>query len=160
MFIVPPPTTPCIPTQRDETRAQAEGDFVNLFSATCDYTLMQRPARNVKVCEQITGPKDDTPAMDLPNADNLSAQLCDSALMKEVGEHGRVSRHSEEFDNTCDEDDAEDGAFWRTGCKDIDCIYKGEHDRYQCATAELDEEPKVVAPTTRRGLRFRWSQGS
>ena len=149
-----------MPTQRDETGAQAEGDFVNLFSANCDYMRMQHSVRNIKVCEENTGPKDDKSAMDLPIADNHLAQLRDSASMKEVGEHGRVSRHSEEFDNTGSEDDAEDCAFWRTGCKDIDCIYKGEHDRYQCAKAELDEEPKLAAPATKRGFRFRWSQGS
>ena len=157
LFIVPPPTTPCMRTERDETRTQAHGDFVDLSSATCDYMRMQQNARKIKVCEQNTGPKDGTSAMDLPMASKFLAQRCDSAFMKAVGEHGRVSRHSEDFDVICNEDDAEDCVFWRTDCKDVDCIYKGEHCRYQCATAELDEEPNLVAPAPRRGLRFRWS---
>ena len=95
--------------------------------------------------------------MDLPIASKVLAQLCDSAFKKAVGEHGRVSRYSENFAVACNEDDAEDCLFWRTPCKDVDCIYKGEHCRYQCATAELDEEPKLVTPAPRRGLRFRWS---
>lgn len=90
-------------------------------------------------------------------ANNPLAQPGDSALMKTAGEHGRVSRNSEEFDVSCNEDDAEDGAFWRTPCKDVDCIYKGEHDRYQCAMAELDEEPQLVNSAPKRGLRFPWS---
>ena len=130
---------------------------MNLSSATCDYMRMQHPAHKVEVCDWNTGPNDGASAMDLPMANNILAQLCDSAVMKAVGEHGRVSRHSEELDSACKEDDAEDWAFWRTDCKDVDCIYKGGHSRYQCATAELDEEPKPVAPAPRRRLRFQWS---
>ena len=118
---------------------------------------MQHTGRKIKVCEQNTGPKDGTSAGDLPIANKFSAQLCDSTSIKVVGEHGRVSRHSEDFDVTCNEDDAVDCVFWGTDCKDVDCIYKGKHCRYQCVTAELDEEPKLVAPAPRRGLRFRWS---
>ena len=118
---------------------------------------MQQNARKIKVCEENTGPKDGTSAMDLPMASKFLAQRCDSAFIKAVGEHGRVSRHGEDFDVICNEDDAEDCVFWRTNCMDVDCIYKGEHCRYQCATAELDEELKFVAPAPRRGLRFRWS---
>ena len=157
IFIVPPPITPCIPTQRDETRTHAKGDLVNLSSATCDYMRMQHTAHTIKLCEHKTEPKDGTSAMDLPMANKFSAQLCYSACIKAVGEHGRVSRHSEDFDLSCNEEDAEDCVFWRTDCKDVDCIYKGEHCRYQCATAELDEEPKQVTLAPRRRLRFRWS---
>ena len=156
MFIVPPPTTPCVPTQIDESRSHAEGDSVKLFSATCDYMRMEHTAHKIKVCERNTGPKDGISAMDLPMANNLLAQLCDSTL-KAVGEHGRVSRHREDFDVTCKEDDAEDCVFWSMDCRDVDCIYNGKHCRSQCATAELDEEPKLGAPAPRRGLRFRWS---
>ena len=118
---------------------------------------VQHTAHRSKVCEQNTGPEDGTSAMDLPMVNNLLAQPCDSAFTKAVGEHGRVSRHSEEFDMTCDEDDAEDCAFWKMQCEDVDCIYKGEHCRSQCATAELGEEPNPVAPASRRGFRFQWS---
>ena len=157
LIIVPPPTTPCIPTQRDETRFQAHGDLVNLSSATCDYMRMQHTARKINVCEQNNGAKDGTSAMDLPMKNRSLAKLYDSAFIKAVGEHGRVSRHSEKLDIACNEDDDEDCAFWRRVCKDVDCIYEGEHCRYQCVAAELDEEPKLVASAPRRGLRFRWS---
>ena len=159
LFIAPPPTTRCIPTQTDETGTDASGDSVNLSSAsaTCDYMRMQHTARKIKVCEQHTGAKDGTSSVDLPVTNEVLAQLCDSAFIKAVGEHGRVSRHSEDFEVTCNEDDAEDCAFWRADCKDVDCIHKGKHCRYLCVTAEMDEEPELVAPAPRRGLRFRWS---
>ena len=156
LFIAPPPTTRCIPTQTDETGTHASGDFVILSSATCDYMRMQHTARKIKVCEQNTEPKNGTSARDLPMANKVLAQLCGSTSMKAVGEHGRVSRHSEDFDITCNEDDAEDCGFWKMDCKDVDCIYKGKHCRYLCVTAEIDKEQDLVAPATRRGLRFRW----
>ena len=148
MFIVPPPTTPCIPTQIDESRSYAEGDFVKLFTATCDYMRVEHTTHKIKVREPSTRPKDGISTVDLPMANNL---------LKAVGEHGRVSRHREDFDLTCKEEDAEDCVFWSMDCKDVDCIYNGKHCRSQCATAELDQEPKLVAPAPRRGLGFRWS---
>lgn len=117
---------------------------------------MQHTARKIKVCEPDAGPENGTSAMDLPMANKVLAKLCDSPLMKAVGEHGRVSRHSGDFDIACSEDDAEDCDFWRADCRDLDCIYKGKHCRYLCVTAEMDEEPKLVVPAPVRGLRFRW----
>ena len=78
-----------------------------------------------------------------------------SARHAVAGEHGRISRVNGLVDTARDEEDAEGCEFWKAQCEDIDCIYEGEHCRYQCAIAELDEEPrsKVPAPKCRLGFR-------
>ena len=160
LFIVPPPTTPCKGTWSDKTCTQANGDLVSLSStsgATCDYVRMQHTASEVNLGEQATEQNDGASTMVTPIVSKFSARASDSASMRAVGEHGRVSRQSGPVDAEWNEDDAEECIFWKVECKDVDCIYERAHCRYQCAMAELDEEPKPLVSTLKRGLRCRWS---
>ena len=109
--------------------------------------------------EQSAGPEVDASTVVSPTANSFSAREFHEVSVKGQGEHGRVCRQSRAIDSTCDKakDDAEEGEFWKERCRDIDCIYEGEHCRYDCALAELDEEPKRKAPAFKRALRFHLS---
>lgn len=155
-FITPPPITECTAIQTDESWTHANGGFVNLSitgGATCDYVRINRGVGETDLSKNIGEPEDTTSAADLPFVNEVSAWACDNASMKAEGEHGRVSRQN---GGARAEDDGEDCEFWKAECRDIDCIYAGEHCREQCAMAELDEAPKAKAkaPAPKRGLRF------
>lgn len=121
---------------------------------TCDYVRRNRIAGDNDLSEQIPELENAYPTTTEPVKGEVSAQAYDTASMKVEGEHGRIGRSNGAVDAACDEEDPEDCEFWNAKCKDIDCIYVGEHCRYQCAMAEVDKEPKpkVVAPN--RGLRL------
>ena len=155
LFISPPPTTECIMVQTDETWTHEKGGYVNLSvtgGATCDYVRINRAVGDADLGEHIAEPEDSASALNIPALNGLSARVCDS--MKVEGEYGRVSRQNKAVDTNCDEANGEYCEFWNAECKDIDCIHEGDHCRYECAMAELSEEPepKVLAP--KRGLRF------
>lgn len=145
--------------QTDETWTHAKGGFVNLSiagGATCDYVRVNRVEGKIGLGEQVAEPEDAVSAMtNMPVQYEVSAQALDNtASMKAEGEHGRISRVSGAVDAACDEEDPEDCEFWKARCEEIDCIYEGDHCRYQCAMAELDEEPKFKAPIPKCRLRF------
>ena len=160
LFITPPPTTPCIQIQTDKTWTQtrANGGFANLCitgGATCDYVRIGHNAREIELGEQIDAI---ITAVEDSAVTEHSARVFDRVSMKAVGEHERVSRQSGAADTTYDEieDDPEECEFWKAECKDIDCIYEAKHYRYQCALAELGEEPESKVPVLSCGRRFRW----
>ena len=109
--------------------------------------------------EQVAEQQGGASTVDVLLLSKLLARPCDSASteasMKAVGEHGRVSRQSGAVDAEWNEADVEKCDFWDAECKDVDCIYQGKHDRYQCAMAEVDDEPKPKVSAFKRGLRFR-----
>lgn len=105
--------------------------------------------------EQTAKPEDAVSATKMPPEGGTLAQVCDAACMKGEGEHGRISRLKEAVDYSCDEEDPDDCEIWKAQCGDVDCIYEGDHCRYQCAMAELDEEPNARASAPKRGLSFR-----
>ena len=127
------------------------------IEATCDYVRIQHTQRGTDMGEQPAEPEIDASAVISPTTDDFSAIEFHEVSVKSQGEHGRVSRQRRAIDSICDEaeDDAEEGEFWKERCGDVDCIYEGEHCRYDCALAELDEEPKRKAPAFKRALRFR-----
>lgn len=125
--------------------------------ATCDYVRVNRAVGENDHSEQIASPEDAVCATNIHFQPETSAQACDTSSMKIEGEHGRISRVNGAVDAARDEEDPDDCEFWKAQCEDIDCIHEGDHCRYQCAIAELDEEPKSRAPAPKRRPRFRRS---
>ncbi|CAD6589859.1 MAG: hypothetical protein ASARMPRED_004292 [Alectoria sarmentosa] len=158
LFITPPPLTECMTIQTSETWTHANRGIVNLSvagGATCDYVRVSRVVGETDLSEQTAKPEDAISATDMLPTGEAIAQVFDAACMKGAGEHGRISRLKEAGEYACDEEDPDDCEFWKAQCGDVDCIYEGDHCRYQCAMAELDEEPKIGAFAPQRGLRFR-----
>ncbi|CAF9925742.1 hypothetical protein IMSHALPRED_006775 [Imshaugia aleurites] len=140
--------------QTGEAWTYTNEGFVNVSNtggAICDYV---RTNHVESLTEQIAGPADAASMPKMAVANEHSARAYDRTAMKMEGESGRVSRHNGAVTAIC-EDDGEDDDFWKARCDDVDCIYVGEHCRYQCATAEVDEEPHHKALFPKRGLRFR-----
>lgn len=149
--------TECITIQTSETWTHANRGIVNLSvagGATCDYVRISRVIGETDLSEQTAKPEDAVSATKMLPKGEALAQVCDAACMKGEGEHGRISRLKEAMEYTCDEEDPDDCEFWKVQCVDVDCIYEGNHCRYQCAMAELDEEPKIGAFAPKRGLRL------
>lgn len=151
-FITPPPTTECIVVSTEETFTHDKGGFVNLIiagGATCEYVRVKHGET------PVTEPEDAFSAPHVPIQQTLlSRTYCDPSVQVE-GRHGRVRKVSGAVKATYDEEDSEDGEFWKTRCNDVDCIFRGNHCRYQCAMAETGKEPEAKAPAPKLGLRFR-----
>lgn len=111
--------------------------------------------------EQVAEQQYGDSAVDVPFLSKLFTRPCVSTSiktsMKVAGEYGRTSRQSAAVDAGWNETDVEECDFWNLECKDVDCIHQGEHCRYQCAMAEVDEEPKSKVSALKRGLRFEGS---
>ncbi len=156
LLISPPPTTECILIKTDETWTHASGGVVSISivgGATCDYVRVNRAVGEIDLNEKIAEPEESASAVEPLDVKDVSVRACDLPSIKLEGEHGRVSRQSAAANRYCDEDNDGDCEFWNAQCKDIDCIYEGDHCRYQCAMAELDEEPKTEVPGPERGFR-------
>lgn len=74
--------------------------------------------------------------------------------MQGLHEGARGAWSRQQYYTAHDEDDVEECEFWNTACTDVDCIYEGEHFRYQCAMAELVEEPRSMVLAAKQGLRL------
>lgn len=162
LFIVPPPTTSCSETQTKKTWTQASGDRVLPYftsGATCDFVRMQHTMSGIDLGKQVAEQYDGASTVNVPLLSKFFTRPCDGASakasMKAAGEHGRVSRQSGAVDSEWNKTDVEECDFWNAECNDVDCIYQGEHCRYQCAMAEVDEEPKPKVSALKRGLRLR-----
>ena len=160
-FIPPPPTTECINAEIDPTGTHTSGRLTKFSAAsgsTCDYVRVNRNLENADLGEQISGREDDYRPMGQMAQSYVSLQPWDGSLSKAEGEpglNGRSNGRSDRgLDVTCDDPDLEDCEFWKAECKDIDCIYKGSHCRYQCAIAESDEEPKAKVAAPERVLKL------
>lgn len=143
--------------QTEETFTYAKGGIVNLSitgGATCDYVRMNHVVDETDLSEQGTEPEDANPATEGQISDELPAQACGTACVKVEGRQSRVSRLSGVVETTCDDEDPEGCEFWEAQCDDVDCIYSSDHCRHQCAMAEVEEEPEVTAPASKRGVRF------
>ena len=164
LFIVPPPTTPCTRNQTRDSRVLTNSSPAVISSTggtKCDYVRMQHATPEVDPAEPVADSEDGACALDIASVSKIKVQASDIASMKTPGEHGRVSRYSDAAYAACEEQQQEEEEdkeceFWKEDCKDVDCIYKKKHCRYQCAMAELDEEPKPTVSTLKHGLRFRW----
>ena len=165
IFIVPPPITTCLQPDSAKIRSHADGGCstfpLTIVGTDCDYQRMQNAGQDIDIdlSAQVTEPHDGAHAVDSSMASDQPTQVCDGASMKTPGESGRISRYGEVTDAADDMDDTQDCDFWRMDCKDIDCIYKGQHCRYQCAMAELDEEPKPLLSALKRSLKFKLFAG-
>ena len=160
-FIPPPPTTECIKAQADQTGAHTSGRLTKLSTAsdsTCEYVRINRNAGNANLGKQISEREDSYHPIGHMAQSYVSVQPWDATLVKAAGESGRTGRSNGRsnggVDVACNDADLEDCDFWKADCKDIDCIYKGSHCRYQCAIAESDEEPKAKVAAPERVLQF------
>lgn len=144
IFMSPPPTTECMIVQTDETWTHPRGGFVNLSitgGATCDYVRVKHIVDGTGLREQIAEPEDAICATTIANESELLTQASSTLPMKIEGEHGRVNRLSRTMDSAFhQEEDEDDCEFWMGACKDVDCIYVGDHRRHQCAMGESDKE--------------------
>lgn len=143
----------------DESWAHANGGFVSLSitgGATCDYVRINHTTGRTEFSEPVDEPVSITSPLHSLIPGKFSVRAHDQVPLKMVGEHGRVSRKQTAADAAYIEDDNEDCEFWKAKCEDIGCICVGEHQRYQCAIAEMDEEPipKVKATAIKCGFRF------
>lgn len=157
-FIPPPPSTECLKAQIDQTGAHTSGRLTKLSAAsgsTCEYVRINGNAGDADLGEQMSEREDDYCPLAETAQRDVSVQPWDANPVKAQGELGRqgrsYGRSNRGVDIACDDPDLEDCEFWKAECKDIDCIYKGSHCRYQCAMAESDEESekpqiKVAAP--------------
>ena len=156
-FITPPPTTECIIVQTEETFTHEDGGFVNLIltgGATCDYVRVKHVLGETDLSGQLTEPEEAYSAMNVPTEQSFLSRAHGNELVQVERGRGRVRKLSGAVRATWDEEDYEDSEFWKTRCNDVDCIFKGHHYRYQCAMAEMDEEPGAKAPASKQGLRF------
>ena len=126
--------------------------------STCEYVRVNGNLGNADLRERIIEREDDYRSMVQMAQNYVSVQPWDATLIKaewEVGRTGRSNGRSDRgADVACDDADLEDCEFWKAECKDIDCIYRGSHCRYQCAMAESDEEPKTKAGAPKAVLRL------
>ena len=125
--------------------------------ATCNYVRIKHVIGGVDRSEHIRDPIDAEFSADIPIPSGPSAQDYKEALLKVEGEHGRVSRHNGATSIVCADDIEDECEFWNADCEEIDCIYEGKHFRYQCAMAEVGEEPKANTFIGKCGLMFRRS---
>ena len=161
LFMPPPPSTECLKAQIDQTETHLSGRLPRLSVATgftCDYMRIDRNAGNANFGEQICEREDDYRPMVQIAQNYVSMQPWDATVVKAEGESGRTGRSNSSpnwgVDVACDNPDLEDCEFWKAECKDIDCIYKVRHCRYQCAMAESDEEPQIRVAAPERILKF------
>ena len=156
-FIPPPPTTKCRKAQNDQTGTHTSGPLPRLsvaIGSSCEYVRINRNVGNANLGEQISEREDDYPPMVQMAQSYVSLQPWDATPLKAEGGPGRNGRSNGGVDIACDDADLEDCEFWKAECKDIDCIYRGSHFRYQCAVAESDEEPKTKIAAPERVLRL------
>ena len=156
LFIPPPPSTECMKAQIDQTGTHTTGSSANLSIAggsTCEYVRIHRSAGNADLGEEISEREDYyRPVVE------MAQRYVDATPIKAEGEPGRKGRSNGRsnggVDTACDDLDLEDCEFWKAECKDIDCIDKESHCRYQCAMAESDEEPNIKVAAPERVLRL------
>lgn len=109
--------------------------------ATCDYVRVKHMVGETDLSEQIAEPEDASFETNTHAKGKTSSHASSTVTMKIEGEHGRINRLSRAANATChDEEDQDDCDFWMGVCKDVDCIYVGDHCRHQCAMAESDNE--------------------
>ena len=165
-FIPPPPITECRKAQIDQTGTYTNSRLTKLSIAsgsTCEYVRLNRNSGNANLGQQIREREDDYSSMVQMAQSYGTVQPWDAAPIFAEGESVRTSRSKGRsnggVDVACDDADLEDCDFWKAECKDIDCIYRGRHCRYQCAMAESGEEPKTKVAAPERVLNLWRSVG-
>ena len=160
-FIPPPPSTECTKAQINQKGAHTSGCLPGVSVAvgsTCEYVRINRNSGKTDLDEQSSEREDHYRPMVRMAQSYVSVYPWDTTPTKAEGQSGRTGRSdgrsNRGADAACEDADLEDCDFWKAECKDIDCIYRGCHCRYQCAMAESDEEPKTKVAAPERVLRL------